>query len=75
MFIYSCGKFDGANKNPCRDNPATKPKAVAPVPKNKNKKVPKIKWTSDTPNGYCDNTSKKEKTKIVVNRHLSMLPK
>ena len=75
MFMYSCGKSDGANKIPCKDKPATKPKAVAPAPKNKNKVAPNIKWTSDTPSGYCGRTSKKEKTKIVVIRHLTAVTK
>ena len=43
MFMYSYSKSDGANNSPYRDKPATKPKAVAPVPKNNNKVAPNIK--------------------------------
>ena len=73
--MSSCSLSDGAYRSPCKDKPATKPEDVAPAPKNKNKVAPNIKWTSDMLCGYCGRTSKKEKTKIVVIRHLTAVTK
>ncbi|MNT29995.1 hypothetical protein D3C72_1657640 [compost metagenome] len=73
-FMPYCGRSGGAKNRLWMSKPPARPMAAGASPKRSISVVPRIRCTSDTPTGWCGNTSKKQNTSITVKTERSSRP-